>query len=161
MVDISFYRIKTGPIDGALRKILSQARSRGWRVAIQAGSDARIRGLDDYLWAFEPESFLPHGTRADASPETQPVYLTTADDNPNNAEVRIFLEGVRIAPRLAGETAPSRRAILMFEEDNSDELENAREQWRELRDLGQTLVYWRQDENGRWVEMAREPKATA
>jgi DNA polymerase III subunit chi len=63
-----------------------------------------------------------------------------------------------MAPLLASEAAPTQRAVLLFDGDNEDELANARAQWKELRDTGNALVYQQQDENGRWVEKAREPK---
>ncbi|KAF0134491.1 MAG: DNA polymerase III chi subunit HolC, partial [Methylocystaceae bacterium] len=34
-----------------------------------------------------------------------------------------------------------------------------RAQWKELRDLGYSLVYHQQSESGGWEEKAREPKA--
>lgn len=161
MVEISFFHLKTRRVEEALPTILEKSFARGWRVAVQAATEARMRALDAHLWSYRPESFLPHGTQADAAPETQPIYLTTQPDNPNAADVRVFVEGVEIAPCLEGEAAPRLRAVLLFDGENPDELENARAQWRALRDAGQTLVYQQQDENGRWVEKAREPKASA
>lgn len=159
MVDVSFYHHQTRRIEETLPKILEVSLARGWRVVVQAATPARLRALDQHLWSYRPESFLPHGTSADAAPETQPIYLTTTDENPNAADVRIFVEGVEIAPRLAGACAPRLRAVLLFDGENSDELADARAQWRALRDAGRTLVYQQQDETGRWVEKAREPKA--
>ncbi|RTL86406.1 MAG: DNA polymerase III subunit chi [Hyphomicrobiales bacterium] len=161
MVEISFYHLKTRRVEDALPTLLERSISRGWRVVVQAATEARMRALDEHLWRYRPESFLPHGTRADASPETQPIYLTTTDENPNQADVRIFLEGVRVAPCLASKAAPRLRAVLLFEENEAEELASARAQWRELRDAGETLVYQQQDESGRWVEKAREPKAAS
>jgi DNA polymerase III subunit chi len=158
MVEISFYHHQTRRIEQTLPKLLALSLSRGWRVVVQASSDARLRALDDYLWSYEPESFLPHGTRANPSPETQPIYLTCADENPNGADVRFFVEGAQMAPLLTGDAAPRRRAVLLFNGEDPDELANARAQWKELRDAGSTLIYWQQGESGGWVEKAREPK---
>ncbi|WP_457796943.1 DNA polymerase III subunit chi [Methylocystis sp. S23] len=161
MVDISFYHHQTRRIDDTLPILLERSLARGWRVVVQAASEPRLAALDQHLWSYRPESFLPHGTRRDASPETQPVYLTCADENPNGADVRFFIESAHIAPILTGDAAPKERAVLLFNGDDPNELANARAQWKELRDAGRTLVYQQQDENGRWVEKAREPKATS
>lgn len=161
MVEISFLHLKTRSVEDALPTLLERSLSRGWRVVVQATSAARVRALDGHLWAYRPESFLPHGGANDASPETQPIYLTTGAENPNRADVRIFLEGAAMAPLLASAAAPAVRAVLLFDGDNEDELANARAQWKELRDSGQALVYQQQDENGRWIEKAREPKPSA
>lgn len=161
MVEVQFFHLKTRSVEETLPVLLKTSLSRGWRVAVQTATEDRLRALDDHLWRYEAESFLPHGSRADASPETQPVYLTTSDENPNSADVRIFVEGAQMAPLLQSEAAPRLRAVLLFDGENRDELENARAQWKALRDAGQTLVYQQQDENGRWVEKAREPKVAS
>lgn len=161
MVDISFYHHQTRRVEDTLPTLLELSLSRGRRVAVQAVNDARLRALDLHLWSYRRESFLPHGTKADASPETLPIYLTCADDNPNRADVRFFLDGAHIAPVLAREAAPRERAVLLFDGEDPHELQNARAQWKELRDSGHRLIYQQQDESGRWVEKTREPKAAS
>ncbi|WP_442753411.1 DNA polymerase III subunit chi [Methylocystis sp. JAN1] len=161
MVEISFYHHQTRKIEDTLPKLLEVSLGRGWRAIVQAASPQRLDALDRHLWAYKAESFLPHGTARDASPGTQPIYLTCADDNPNEADVRFFVEGAHIAPILSGAAAPRARAVLLFDGENSGELANARAQWKELRDAGQKLVYQQQDESGRWIEKAREPRAKA
>ncbi|QGM98551.1 DNA polymerase III subunit chi [Methylocystis parvus] len=159
MVEISFYHHQTRRIDDTLPTLLERSLARGWRVVVQAASEARLTALDQHLWAYRQESFLPHGTKRDASPETQPIFLTCGVENPNGADVRFFVEGAQIAPVLASAAAPRARAVLLFNGEDPGELSDARAQWKELRDAGQTLVYQQQDESGRWVEKAREPKA--
>jgi DNA polymerase-3 subunit chi len=158
LVDISFYHHQTRKIDDTLPTLLERSLARGWRVVVQASSEQRLAALDQLLWAYRPESFLPHGTKRDASPETQPIFLTCAEENPNGADVRLFVEGAQIAPILAGDAAPRERAVLLFNGEDEGELANARAQWKELRDSGRTLIYWQQGESGGWVEKAREPK---
>ncbi|WP_036286863.1 DNA polymerase III subunit chi [Methylocystis sp. ATCC 49242] len=159
MPEIAFYHHTNSTLEQTLPVLLEKSLARGWRVVIQAASEARLRRLDQYLWSYRPESFLPHGTKADASPQTQPIYLTCAADNPNGADVRFFVEGAHIAPVLQSDAAPRERAVLLFSGEDEAELAGARAQWKELRDAGHTLVYQQQDENGRWIVKAREPKA--
>lgn len=161
MVDISFYHHQIRKIEETLPKLLEMSLARGWRVVVQGASHARLAALDQILWSYKPESFLPHGGENDPSPETQPIYLTCSDENPNDADVRFFIEGARIAPILASAAPPRARAVLLFNGEDPEELANARAQWKELRDAGQTLVYQQQDESGRWVEKAREPKGSS
>lgn len=158
MVEIHFYHHQTRRIEDTLPTLLEKSLARGWRAVVQAASEARLRKLDDHLWGHKPESFLPHGTKRDPSPETQPIYLTCADDNPNSADVRFFVEGAQIAPLFAGAAAPRLRALLLFDGENPDELADARAQWKTLRDAGHRLIYQQQDDSGRWIEKAREPK---
>lgn len=158
MVEIFFYHHKTRRIDETLPTLLEKSLANGWRVVVQTATEARLQALDQRLWSYRPESFLPHGTANDAAPETQPIFLTSAGANPNGADVRFFMEGAHVAPLLAGDASPRKRAILMFDGEDAAELQDARRQWVELRDAGHSLVYWQQDDSGRWVAKAREPK---
>ncbi|PPD43297.1 MAG: DNA polymerase III subunit chi [Methylocystis sp.] len=158
MVEIFFYHHKTLRIDDTLPTLLEKSLEKDWLVVVQATSERRLNALDEHLWAYEPGSFLPHGTARDPSPETQPIFLTCSHENPNGADVRFFIEAAHVAPLLDGDAAPRERAILMFDGEDETELLDARRQWVELRDAGHKLVYWQQDESGRWVAKAREPK---
>lgn len=159
MLEIAFYHHARRSVDETLPSLLERSLARGWRVVVQAASEKRVKKLDAQLWSYRPESFLPHGTKADAAPQAQPIYLTSENDNPNSADVRFFIEGARMAPALAGEAAPRQRAALLFDGANDEELADARAQWKELRELGYSLVYHQQSESGGWEEKAREPKS--
>ncbi len=157
MIEVSFYHLTRRTLEQALPVLLEKSLARGWRVAVQGSSEKRITHLDNHLWSFDPEKFLPHGTRADGAPETQPIYLTTQTDNPNNADVRFFVDGA-IAPLTLADpaSAPAARAVLMFDGNDAAELQAAREQWKELRGAGFEVVYFQEDDCGRWEEKKRE-----
>ncbi len=159
MIEVSFYHLSKQTVDAALRALLERARGRGWRTVVQAASAARLKKIDAYLWSWPRDSFLPHGGVSDPDPASQPIYLTCDDtDNPNSAEIRFFVEGVALAPVLDSAAAPTQRAALIFDGSDSAELEDARAQWRELREAGYPLVYYQQNDDGKWIEKAREPK---
>jgi DNA polymerase-3 subunit chi len=83
----------------------------------------------------------------------QHVYLTTGPENPNEAEVRFFIESARVAPVLDAGGAYV-RIVVMFDGNNEDELQAARAQWKELKARGLELSYWQQDDNGAWSKKA-------
>jgi len=160
MIEVSFYHLTRRKLEQALPVLLEKSLARGWRVAVQARDAKRLQNLDDFLWSFEPTKFLPHGTKADGAPETQPIYLTIEGDNPNAADARFLIDGVNAAPLLNDPaSAPKTRAVLMFDGNDAMELQAAREQWKELRDAGFELVYFQEDERGAWAEKKREKKA--
>jgi DNA polymerase-3 subunit chi len=105
MPEIAFYHLTRATVEQTLPTLLERTLARGWRAVVQAASEARLRQLDADLWSYRPESFLPHGAKADGAPQAQLIYLTCEDDNPNGADVRFFVEGARIAPALAGSGA--------------------------------------------------------
>ena len=160
MLEVRFYHLTRRRLEEALPRLLEMSLSRNWRVAVQTGEAARLKALDDHLWAYDPEKFLPHGTKADGESETQPIYLTAEDDNPNEADVRFFVHGAVVAPLLADPAlAPKLRAVLMFDGSDPGELLDARAQWKTLREAGHELFYLQESEDGKWEEKARQKGA--
>jgi DNA polymerase-3 subunit chi len=147
-MEIWFYHLQRQSLDEALPGLIEKALERGWRVVVQASSEERIAALDERLWTYADASFLAHGRAADGDAAMQPVYLTTGDENPNAAAVRILVEGAPVAASLGA--GPYERAILAFDGAQEDELAAARLQWKALKDQGFAVTYWRQSETGRW-----------
>jgi len=149
MPPVFFYHLQRQPLEAVLPRLLAVSLERGWRVVVQAGSEERVEALAAQLWSFDEESFLPHGTSADGFPDLQPVWLTAEDDNPNNANVRIFVDGAKVS-NVGGLT----RAVIMFDGNDQQAVENARSQWMEFRNAGHEVSYWQQDDQGRWQNRA-------
>lgn len=154
MPEIAFYHHVSKNVEDTLPRLLEKSLARGWRVVVQAASEERVRRLDQLLWEYRPDSFLPHGAKNAGAPETQPIYLTCEADNPNESHVRFLLDGLEAASVLGGDAAPKERVVLMFTEDDK---EAARAQWAALRDAGATLVYHQQTDAG-WEIKARATK---
>jgi DNA polymerase-3 subunit chi len=148
MTEVLFYHLTRSPLDKALPDLLAKCVERGWRVVVEAGSVERVEALDAVLWTFSDESFLPHGTVASGHAAAQPIFLTAGPDNPNGASVRFFVDGARIANVEALD-----RAILMFDGNDEDAVQDARTQWKEQKAAGHTLAYWQQGERG-WEKKA-------
>ncbi|MBG0810676.1 DNA polymerase III subunit chi [Methylosinus sp. H3A] len=155
MTDVWFYHLQRLPLESALPKLLELSLARDWTVVVQATSAPRLEALDDLLWSYSGDSFLPHGSIKDDDPESQPIFLTLGPDNPNRADVRFFVENAELSPVLAdARSAPTQRAILMFDGNDAAAVTAAREQWRRLKAEGHTLSYWRQSEDGKWEKQA-------
>ena len=154
MTEIWFYHLQRQPLEKALPQILEKSLEKGWRAVVQAKSDERLEALDSWLWTYAEASFLAHGRACDGDGELQPVYLTIGLENPNGAALRIFVEGVEMAPALAQPGAAYARAIALFDGNNEDELLHARAEWKEVKERGFAAAYWQQSENGRWEKKA-------
>ncbi len=158
MTEIWFYHLTTQPLAAALPAVLEKALARGWRVVVQVPDEARLKALDDVLWTYAPESFLPHGTIRDRNAGRQPILITDepesagateADDDPGvGAAMRLHVGGAAV--RLDPATAPYERVVLMFDGRDEAELADARRQWSRLKAQGFTLAYWQQSAQGRW-----------
>ena len=149
MTDVRFYHLTRTSLEAALPLMLERTLARDQRALVMAGSPERVEALNAHLWTYRDRSFLPHGSERDGHPADQPVWLTTAAENPNGAQVLFLTDGARREGLESFEVC----AVLF---DGSDEaaVGAAREQWRGLKDAGHELTYWQQDERGRWAKQA-------
>ncbi|HXP30958.1 MAG TPA: DNA polymerase III subunit chi [Stellaceae bacterium] len=143
MSEVGFYHLKSWSLERALPRLLERALAEGHRVVVMAGSEERTESLDALLWTYNDESFLPHGSARDGNAARQPIWLTTADDNPNQASMLVLLDGTR-SERLA----EYRRVCDMFDGNDEEAVAAARGRWRAAKDSGHALVYWQQTEAG-------------
>ena len=149
MTPVFFYHLERQPLDAVLPKLLAMSLERGWRVVVQAGTEERAESLAAQLWGFDDESFLPHGTKADGFPDLQPVWLTAEDENPNNANIRFYVDGATV-----GEIGGLTRAVIMFDGNDQQAVDAAREGWKRFKAAGHEVSYWQQDDQGRWQNRA-------
>jgi DNA polymerase-3 subunit chi len=149
MTPVFFYHLERQPLEAVLPRLLSISLERGWRVVVQAGSDERSEAIAAHLWSHDEDSFLPHGTKADGFPDLQPIWITATEENPNNANVRFFVDGAEPSA-IEGLT----RAVILFDGNDPDAIEAARAGWKRFKAAGHEVSYWQQDEQGRWQNRA-------
>ena len=147
--EVLFYHLEHFPLERVLPSLVEKTLERGWRAVIQAGSEERVEALDNHLWTYRDDSFLPHGSLKDGHAARQPVFLTADDGNPNSANVRFLVDGADVAA-FAGYT----RMVIMFDGRDEEALARARTQWKRAKDQGCTVTYWQQSRDGRWEKKA-------
>jgi len=150
MTEILFYQLNGQTPEQILPPLIARSLERGWRVAVQASSEERVEALDAHLWTWRDDSFLPHGTWREAEAAEQPVVLTVNADNPNGAAVRFLVDGAAVPANASA----YQRLVLLFDGDDPEALETARERWTKAKKEGFEVTYWRTDENGRWQRQA-------
>jgi DNA polymerase III subunit chi len=150
MVEIWFYHLTGQTLERALPTLLERTLARGWRAIVEAADEERLRALDDLLWTWSDESFLPHGLMSDGDPKLQPILLTCGSENSNAADIRFFVAGADL--RIDADQSYS-RLVLMFDGGDEERLAAAREQWKQLKEGGEALSYWRQGDDGRWEKL--------
>ncbi|MHB2168051.1 DNA polymerase III subunit chi [Alsobacter sp. R-9] len=148
--EIWFYHLQSKPLEAVLPQLLERSLQRGWSVVVQAVTPERVAALDDLLWTYSDEGFLPHATDREPDAARERVVLTAGDGNPNGATVRFLVEGARLPATLDGLT----RLVLLFDGNDEAALAAARGAWAELRKAGRQPTYWQQDEDGRWQKKA-------
>jgi len=150
MPEFRFHHLERRRVDQALPDLLESALGEGLRVVVQASSSEQVEALNDRLWTYADDSFLPHGSARDGEAEAQPIYLTDNDDNPNGASLRIALSGVP-AETFVG-TAYA-RVILLFDGRDENAVADARRRWSLIKAAGDPLGYWREGDDGGWVKV--------
>lgn len=144
MTDILFYHLERQSLEQALPILLELSLQRDWRVVVQAGSEERVRLLNEHLWTFQDDSFLPHGAGADDGAR-QPVWLTDKDETPNGAQVLFLVDGADRADIEGFE-----RCVYMFDGGDEAAVDKAREKWKSLSDTAHSLTYYQQNASGKW-----------
>ena len=147
--EVLFYHLEHFPLERVLPSLVEKTLERGWRAVIQAGSTERVEALDNHLWTYRDDSFLPHGAAKDGLAARQPVFLTVDESNPNGANVRFLVDGADIAA-FSGYT----RMVVMFDGRDEEALAQARAQWKRAKEQGCAVTYWQQSRDGRWEKKA-------
>ncbi len=143
MAEIGFYHLLSTPLERALPRLLERARAQDLRIVIRAASPERVEHLNALLWTYDDASFLAHGSSRDGNPESQPIWLSHRDENPNDATVLFLVDGVE-AEDLGGFA----RCLDLFDGNDDDAVEAARQRWRRAQAAGHALTYWQQTVTG-------------
>ena len=148
MSDIRFYHLERQSLDQALPALLSKALKNGHRIVVKIPDEREIQRLNDYLWTWRPDSFLPHGSAKDGFGEDQPVWLTSGEDNPNGADVLILTHGTT-----SESLADYALCCEMLDGRNDEAISAARQRWSAYKEDGHQVTYWQQTEKG-WEKKA-------
>lgn len=150
MTEVLFYHLRNTTLDKVLPPLLEKTLERGWRAVVQATSNERIEALDNHLWTYREDSFLPHGLGRARDAAAQPVVITADNDNPNAAEVRFLVDGAPMPEDADGYA----RLILVFDGDDESAVLAARTHWTTAKERGFDVTYWQPDDHGRWQRKA-------
>jgi len=130
--------------------LVERSLARDWRVVLQFVEQDTLEVLDAKLWTFSDTSFIAHGHDCDEFAAEQPVFLTLdGQENPNEAQIRFCLEGAEPM-----NFQSYQRLVVMFDGNDETQLEKARRQWRELKQLSDQVTYWRQTAARGWEKKA-------
>ena len=149
MTEVLFYHLQHAPLERALSQLLETSLKRDWCAVVKSGNAEHVETLNNQLWTYQRDSFLPHGTADDGPAEAHPVYLTADDENPNGAHVLFLVHGAT-----SEKISDFNRCVLMFDGGDEEALTIARGQWKELKAAGHDATYWQQNDEGRWEKKA-------
>ena len=133
---VDFY-VRPGASSEALElfacRLVETVWKRGHEVLVLADSDAAARRLDNLLWTFREESFVPHrrvGVGDDPPANEPPVLVTTPGTREGNLDVL-----VNLTPAVPEESARAAR-VAEIVPDRGAARDAGRRRFREYRDRG-------------------------
>ena len=146
MARVDFYHLTAAPLERVLPSICEKVLASGERLLLVADSDHLPR-LDELLWTYARDSFLPHARREAPGPDAQPILLSDTAEPLNGAANIALADG-----RWREEALSFARTFYFF---GSDSVDAARATWRALTKQPEVEPrYWKQDERGRWFQSA-------
>ncbi len=143
-----FYHLEASTLEGVLPGLLEKTLEKGWRALVKMPEE-KLAELDGFLWTFRDDAFLPHGRDDEPQAELQPILLSTATDSAKGFDAVFLLGGASIA-----EMDGVSRAMVMINGRSEEDVTRERGRWKALKDAGESLAYYQQDERGRWEKKA-------
>jgi len=149
VTEIGFYHLTRFSLEQALPKLLEKAYGAGHRILVRTGDAARLARLDQLLWTYDADSFLPHGTDPKWG-ALQPIHLSAGTERPNEADVLVLVDGR--APE--ADIADFTRCLILFDGTDEAAVTQARSWWTRLKADDHPLTYWKQKDSGGWEKGA-------
>lgn len=148
MTDYWFYHLEASTLEGALPNLLEKTLEKGWRALIKMPAN-RLQALDEFLWTYRDEAFLPHGREDQPQADLQPILLSSDTQSAKGFDAVFLIDGAEIED-LKGVT----RTIIMINGRSDEDVKRERGRWKILKDQGADLAYYQQDDRGRWAKKA-------
>lgn len=157
MTEVLFYHLERARLEQILPELLEKSLQRGWRALVRAGNGDAAEAINNLLWTYTDESFLPHGMDrgADSEPDggtdsngaDHPVLVTTGEGGGSERHILFLVEGGEAGNEEIGKLI---RCIRIFDGGDGQAVDKARAFWKQVKEAGHDATYWRQSPEGRW-----------
>lgn len=144
---ISFYHLTSTPMQRALPKLLEKVVGGGHRALVLTTSEEEAEQLNQLLWTYDQDSFLPHGSLKDGRAEDQPILLSAETTPLNNANMLLVTNGQTVE-----QPEHFERVLDIFDGNNAEAVAAARTRWTTYKNAGHTLTYQQQTATGGWEQ---------
>jgi DNA polymerase-3 subunit chi len=112
-------------------KLAEKAWQQGDRVGILCDTEEHAQELDELLWSFTPDAFIPHSRVTESTPPgTDPVGILCETPQPHDWDTVIILSSALPA------NADRFTRLALIAHNDPQMLETARSHFRQLRTLG-------------------------
>ncbi|MFZ2587801.1 MAG: DNA polymerase III subunit chi [Alphaproteobacteria bacterium] len=144
---VRFYQVAgegPGVVDAVLPTLLEKAVAAGEKVVVVCPTAQRVGRVDEHLWTYKADSFLPHGVAGSGADDLVPVVI---------AGVEHVVDG-RLPVALAGAEGVVEQClgcpkVLYVFDSSAASVERSRGLWKALK--GKAEVEYLAQEGGKWV----------
>jgi len=157
MGSVYFYHVTRKPLPQTLSMLLEKALGAGWRIQVRAPKLDHLTSLDDALWSWPDDGFLPHAIVGSDQAQHSPIVLAPETDPlmqgaSGDFSCLMALDGADVTPQ---DVATAQRVCILFDGHNPDAVQAARVQWKSLTDANCAAQYW-SEETGSWQKKAEK-----
>jgi DNA polymerase-3 subunit chi len=140
-ITADFFEVPAARREESLCEKVSDFYEKGERIYVRASSEAAAKKLDELLWTFRDNSFVPHALwSGEEALLTEPVAVGWRSGNPNSAGKLVLAGPVDAEELLAARDAFNSIADFVPNGDKGATM-SARERYRLLREAGVELVH--------------------
>jgi DNA polymerase-3 subunit chi len=135
MTEVIFIEVTASRMEMRACEIAERTYIRGDKLQIIAADQQQAVRLDELLWTFKPDSFVPHRFSRDEKDEvTSPVVITIGEEKISGFEFLLMLNycPVEIVAQFS-------QVIHLVVVDNQERLETSRHYWAQLKEAGFVL----------------------
>jgi len=134
MTEVIFVEVTVSRMEIRACEIAEENYARGRKLQIIALDQGQAERLDDLLWTFKPDSFVPHGLWAGSPDEPdQPVVITTRKEQVVGMDSLLMMGYSEID--LVSRFSHAFHLVV----DNEERLDSSRRYWTLLKDAGFSL----------------------
>lgn len=151
MSRVDFYHLQKQSLDQVLPKLVEKAYGLNKNIKITIGNEERVEFINSLLWTFNDEKFIPHGSKKDGFSDIQPIFLSSENDNPNNASLLFIIDDADIDIQ---QIDKFERIFYIFDGNSDFSLNKARILWKALKNSDNQINYWQQNSYGSWEQKA-------
>jgi DNA polymerase-3 subunit chi len=135
MTAILFVEVTANRLEFRVCELAEGIYARGGRLQILAPDPDQASRLDDLLWTFRPDSFIPHGLMEPAGGDPSlPVVITTREEPVPGIDHLLMMEFA--SPEFIHSFVEAIHFVVV---DNRERREASRRYWVQLREAGSTL----------------------
>lgn len=138
MSDVSFYLLNQAALQSRLEyacRIIEKAYRTGHKVYIHAEDKTQAHEVDEILWNFKPEAFVPHNLSYEETNKLPPVQIGFSDFQPSNHFNQVLINLSNTTPTFA--TRFHRIVEILCQHDTV--LNSGRERWKKYKQQGHQI----------------------